>query len=98
MGPVASQEAIKMLGTNGGGFFNANSAHPFENPPPLSNFVQMVSIFAIPSALTWTYGRMARDQRHGRALWAGMGGVCIAGVAAPHWAQAHDNPPRHGPV
>src|SRR5439155_26899406 len=59
MGPVASQEAIKMLGTNGGGFFNANSAHPFENPTPLSNFVQMVSIFAIPSGLTWTYGRLA---------------------------------------
>src|SRR5207245_1775567 len=79
-GPVASQEAIKMLGTNGGGFFNANSAHPFENPTPLSNFVQMVSIFAIPSALTWTYGRMARDQRQGWALWAAMAVLCIAGV------------------
>src|SRR5205823_8741442 len=81
MGPVASQEAIKMVGTNGGGFFNANSAHPFENPTPLSNFVQMVSIFAIPSGLTYTYGRMARDQRQGWALWAAMLVLCIAGVA-----------------
>src|SRR5436305_7344736 len=96
MGPVASQEAIKMLGTNGGGFFNANSAHPFENPTPLSNFVQMVSIFALPSALTYTYGRMARDQRQGWALWAAMAVLCIAGVVTVYWAEAHDNPALHG--
>src|SRR5204862_6553156 len=81
MGPVASQAAIKMLGTHGGGFFNANSAHPFENPTPLTNFVQLVLIFAIPAALTWTYGRMARDQRQGWALWAAMVVRSIAGVA-----------------
>jgi K+-transporting ATPase ATPase A chain len=96
MGPVASQEAIKMLGTNGGGFFNANSAHPFENPTPLTNFVQMVSIFAIPSALTYTYGRMARDQRQGWALLSAMAALSIAGVAALYWAEAHDNPALHG--
>src|SRR5205807_5746042 len=72
MGPTASQEAIKMLGINGGGFFNANSAHPFENPTPLTNFVQLVSIFAIPAGLTYTYGRMARDQRQGRAIFPAM--------------------------
>jgi K+-transporting ATPase ATPase A chain len=96
MGPVASQEAIKMLGTNGGGFFNANSAHPFENPTPLSNFVQMVSIFAISAGLTWTYGRMARDQRQGWALWAAMAVLSIAGVTALYWAEAHDNPALRG--
>jgi K+-transporting ATPase ATPase A chain len=96
MGPVASQEAIKMLGTNGGGFFNANSAHPFENPTPLSNFVQMVSIFAISAGLTWTYGRMARDQRQGWALWAAMVVLSIAGVTALYWAEAHDNPALRG--
>src|SRR6266853_5354385 len=95
-GPVASQEAIKMLGTNGGGFFNANSAHPFENPTPLSNFVQMVSIFAISAGLTWTYGRMARDQRQGWALWAAMVVLSIAGVTALYWAEAHDNPALRG--
>ena len=71
-GPVASQEAIKMFGTNGGGFFNANSAHPFENPTPLTNFLQMFLIFAIPSALTYTLGRMTGSQRHGWAVWAAM--------------------------
>jgi len=96
MGPVASQEAIKMLGTNGGGFFNTNSAHPFENPTPLSNFVQMVSIFAISAGLTWTYGRMARDQRQGWALWAAMVVLSIAGVTALYWAEAHDNPALRG--
>jgi potassium-transporting ATPase potassium-binding subunit len=96
MGPVASQEAIKMLGTNGGGFFNANSAHPFENPTPLSNFVQVVSMFAIPSALTYTYGRMARDQRQGWALWAAMAVLSIAGIASVYWAEAHDNPALRG--
>src|SRR5262249_9717500 len=72
MGPVASQEAIKMLGPNGGGFFNANSAPPFENPSPLTNMVQMLSIFAIPAALTYAYGRMARSQRQGWAIFAAM--------------------------
>ncbi|HYS11291.1 MAG TPA: potassium-transporting ATPase subunit KdpA [Myxococcales bacterium] len=96
MGPVASQEAIKMLGTNGGGFFNTNSAHPFENPTPLSNFVQMVSIFAIPSALTWTYGRMARDQRQGWAIWAAMAVLFFAGVTTLYWAEGHDSPAVRG--
>src|SRR5207302_1814177 len=71
-GPVASQEVIKELGTNGGGFFNANSAHPFENPTPLSNFIEMVLIFAIPSGLTYTLGRMTGSQRHGWAVWGAM--------------------------
>ena len=88
MGPVASQEAIKMLGTNGGGFFNANSAHPFENPTPLTNFVQLVSIFAIPAGLTWTYGRMARDQRQGWALFAAMAVLFFAGVTVCYWAES----------
>jgi len=96
MGPVASQEAIKMLGTNGGGFFNANSAHPFENPTPLTNFVQMVSIFAIPAALTYTYGRMAKDQRQGWALLAAMAVLFFAGVTTLYWAEAHPNPALHG--
>src|SRR5258708_9781793 len=74
-GPVASQEAIKMLGTNGGGFFNANSAHPFENPMPFSNFLQMVSIFLIPAGLTYTLGRMTVLQRHGGAGLTSMSGV-----------------------
>ena len=92
MGPVASQEAIKMLGTNGGGFFNANSAHPFENPTPLTNFVQMLSIFAIPAALTSTYGRMARDQRQGWAIFAAMGLLFAAGVTTAYWAETKPNP------
>jgi len=71
-GPVASQEAIKMLGTNGGGFFNANSAHPYENPTPLTNFIQMLSIFLIPSGLTYYLGRMVKNQRHGWTIWATM--------------------------
>ena len=96
MGPVASQEAIKMLGTNGGGFFNANSAHPFENPTPLTNFVQMVSIFAIPAGLTWTFGRMARDQRQGWALFAAMAALFFAGVVPLYWAESHANPALHG--
>jgi K+-transporting ATPase ATPase A chain len=89
MGPVASQEAIKMLGTNGGGFFNANSAHPFENPTPLTNLVELVSIFAIPSGLTYTYGRMARDQRQGWVLFGAMAVLFFAGVATCYWAEAH---------
>jgi K+-transporting ATPase ATPase A chain len=92
MGPVASQEAIQMLGTNGGGFFNANSSHPFENPTPLSNFVQMVSIFSIGAGLTWTYGRMARDQRQGWAIFAAMSLLFFAGVTTAYWAESHDNP------
>lgn len=91
MGPVASQEAIKMLGTNGGGFFNANSAHPFENPTPLTNLVQMVSIFSIPAALTYTYGKMARDTRQGWALFAAMSVLFFAGVAVAYSAEAADN-------
>ena len=92
MGPVASQEAIKQLGTNGGGFFNANSAHPFENPTPWTNFWQMLAIFAIPAALTYTYGRMARNQKHGWALWAAMYVLFIGGVATTYWAEARGNP------
>jgi K+-transporting ATPase ATPase A chain len=91
-GPVASQEAIKMFGTNGGGFFNANSAHPFENPTPLSNFVQMLLIFAIPSALTYTLGRMTGSRRHGWAVWAAMALLFSLGVTAAYWAEARGNP------
>ena len=82
MGPVASQEAIKQLGTNGGGFFNANAAHPFENPNPLTNFLSMFLIFAIPAGLTYTFGRMARDQRQGWALFGAMAFLFFAGVDA----------------
>jgi potassium-transporting ATPase potassium-binding subunit len=92
MGPVASQEAIKQLGTNGGGFFNANSAHPFENPTPWTNFWQMLAIFAIPAALTYTYGRMAKNEKHGWALWVAMWLLFIGGVATAYWAEARGNP------
>jgi len=92
LGPVASQVAIKMLGTNGGGFFNANAAHPFENPTALSNFVQMISIFAIGAALTNVFGRMVGDRRQGWALLAAMGILFIAGVAVAYWAEAQANP------
>jgi K+-transporting ATPase ATPase A chain len=92
MGPVASQEAIKQLGTNGGGFFNANSAHPFENPTPWSNFWQMFAIFMIPAALTYAYGRMAKNQKHGWALWAAMFVLFIAGAGSAYWAEARGNP------
>jgi K+-transporting ATPase ATPase A chain len=91
VGPVASQVAIKMLGTNGGGFFNANAAHPFENPTPLSNFVQMISIFAIGAALTNVFGRMVGNQRQGWAILAVMGVLFIAGVAVAYWAEARGN-------
>jgi K+-transporting ATPase ATPase A chain len=91
-GPVASQEAIKEFGTNGGGFFNANSAHPFENPTPLSNFFEMVLIFAIPSGLTYTLGRMTGSQRHGWAVWAAMAFLFLAGVTTAYWAEAKGNP------
>jgi K+-transporting ATPase ATPase A chain len=88
VGPVASQVAIKMLGTNGGGFFNANAAHPFENPTALSNFVQMVSIFALGAALTNVFGRMVGNQRQGWAILAVMGVLFISGVAVTYWAEA----------
>ena len=91
VGPVASQIAIKMLGTNGGGFFNANAAHPFENPTALSNFVQMISIFAIGAALTNVFGRMVGDLRQGWAVLAVMGVLFIAGVSVCYWAEAHGN-------
>jgi len=95
-GPVASQEAIKMLGTNGGGFFNANSAHPFENPTPLSNFLEILSIFLIPAGLTYTLGRITGSQRHGWAVWAAMAVLFIAGVSTAYWAEARGNPLLHG--
>src|ERR1022692_3841087 len=95
-GPVASQEAIKMLGTNGGGFFNANSAHPFENPTPLSNLLQMLSIFAIPAALTYTLGRMTGSPRHGWAVWAAMAILFRCGVTTAYWAEARGNVLLHG--
>jgi potassium-transporting ATPase potassium-binding subunit len=92
MGPVASQEAIKQLGTNGGGFFNANSAHPFENPTPWSNFWQMLAIFIIPSGLTYAFGRMVKNQKHGWALWAAMFTLFMAGTTTAYWAEARGNP------
>ncbi|UKJ77230.1 potassium-transporting ATPase subunit KdpA [Azospirillum brasilense] len=92
LGPVASQEAIKMLGTNGGGFFNANSAHPFENPNALTNLVQMLSIFAIGAGLTNLFGRMAGDERQGWAILAAMGLLFFIGVAVVYWAEAQGNP------
>src|SRR5271170_5119995 len=88
VGPVASQIAIKMLGTNGGGFFNANAAHPFENPAALSNFVQMISIFALGAALTNVFGRMVGNQRQGWTILAVMGVLFIAGVTVTYWAEA----------
>jgi K+-transporting ATPase ATPase A chain len=91
-GPVASQEVIKEFGTNGGGFFNANSAHPFENPTPLSNFFEMVLIFAIPSGLTYTLGRMTGSQRHGWAVWTAMAFLFFAGLSTAYWAEARGNP------
>ena len=92
VGPVASQVAIKMLGTNGGGFFNANAAHPFENPTALSNLLQIVSIFAIGAALTNVFGRMVGDQRQGWAIFAAMGIIFVAGVLVTYWAEAAGNP------
>ena len=91
VGPVASQVAIKMLGTNGGGFFNANAAHPFENPTALSNLLQMVSIFAIGAALTNVFGRMVGNQRQGWAILAIMGTLFVVGVAVTYWAEARGN-------
>jgi K+-transporting ATPase ATPase A chain len=92
MGPVASQEAIKMLGTNGGGFFNANSAHPYENPTPLSNFLQMISMFLIPAALCFTFGRMVGDLRQGWAVFAGMTVIFVVMAAIAVWAEQQGNP------
>lgn len=92
MGPVASQEAIKQLGTNGGGFFNANSAHPFENPTPWSNFLSMIVIFLIPAGLTYVLGRMVKNQRHGWAVWSAMFILFFAGVTTAYWAEARGNP------
>jgi len=94
-GPVASQEAIKMLGTNGGGFFNANSAHPFENPTPLTNLLQMFSIFLIPAALTVTLGRMTRAPKHGWAVFAAMAALFFVGVFVAYYAEAQPNPLLH---
>ena len=91
-GPVASQVAIKMLGTNGGGFMNANAAHPYENPTPLSNFLQMLSIFAIPSAFTYFLGRMVRNQKHGWSVWSAMFMLFLAGVLVCWWAESQGNP------
>lgn len=91
-GPVASQEAIKMLGTNGGGFFNANSAHPFENPTPLSNLIQLLMIFAIPSGLTYTLGRMTGSAKHGWAVWSAMAVLFLAGVMVAYAFEARGNP------
>jgi K+-transporting ATPase ATPase A chain len=91
-GPVASQEAIKMLGTNGGGFFNANSAHPYENPTPLANFLQMVLIFVIPAGLTYTFGKMVKDTRQGWAILAAMTILFLAGVAVVYPAEQAGNP------
>jgi len=91
-GPVASQEIIKEFGTNGGGFFNANSAHPFENPTPLTNFIELVSIFAIGAGLTYTLGRMTGSTAHGWAVWAAMAILFLAGVTVAYWAEARGNP------
>ncbi|QNQ43219.1 potassium-transporting ATPase subunit KdpA [Brucella intermedia] len=95
LGPVASQLAIKMLGTNGGGFFNANSAHPFENPDAISNLIQMVAIFAIGASLTNVFGRMVGNERQGWAIFAAMGILFVAGVAVCYWAEATGNPLIH---
>lgn len=91
-GPVASQEIIKEWGTNGGGFFNANSAHPFENPTPLSNFIQMFAIFAISAGLTYTLGDMTKSRRHGWAVWSAMAFMFVVGVSVAYWAEARGNP------
>ncbi len=91
-GPVASQVAIKMLGTNGGGFMNANAAHPYENPTPLSNFLQMLAIFAIPSSLTYYLGRMVKNQKHGWSVWSAMFMLFLAGVLVCWWSESMGNP------
>jgi K+-transporting ATPase ATPase A chain len=95
-GPIASQEAIKIFGTNGGGFVNANSAHPFENPNPLTNFMQIVMMLSLGSGLTYTLGRMTGSQRHGWAVWSAMAILCLAGVTVIYAMEAHGNPLLHG--
>ena len=95
-GPVASQEFIKEFGTNGGGFFNANSAHPFENPTPLTNLIEMFAIFAIGAGLTYTLGHMTGSLRHGWAVWGAMAILFLAGVTATYWAESRGNPLLHG--
>ena len=97
-GPVASQEAIKMLGTNGGGFFNANSAHPFENPTPFSNFLEILSIFVIPAGLTFTLGRMTGSRGHGWAVFAAMFVLFAGGFATVYWAESQPHPLIHDVV
>jgi K+-transporting ATPase ATPase A chain len=94
-GPMASQVAIKMLGTNGGGYVNANASHPFENPTPLSNFFQMLSIFSIGSGLTYYLGRMVKNQRHGWTVWAAMLALFVGGVLLAWWAESNGNPIHH---
>jgi K+-transporting ATPase ATPase A chain len=96
MGPVASQEIIKELGTNGGGFFNANSAHPFESADPLTNLIEMLLIFSIPAALTYTYGRMAREQRQGWVLFGAMALIFMVGVSVAYYSEAQGNPIMRG--
>jgi len=96
MGPVASQEIIKELGTNGGGFFNANSAHPFESANPLTNLIEMLLIFSIPAALTYTYGRMAREQKQGWVLFGAMALIFIVGVSVAYYSEAQGNPIMRG--
>ena len=91
-GPVASQVAIKMLGTNGGGYYNANAAYPFENPTPLSNFIQMLSIFSIGCGLTYYLGRMVKNQAHGWSIWAAMMALFLAGVLLCWHSEAAGNP------
>jgi K+-transporting ATPase ATPase A chain len=95
-GPAASQVAIKMLGTNGGGFFNANASHPYENPTPLSNFIQMLSIFLIPSGLTYYLGRMVKKQKHGWAVWAAMAILFLSAFMICWWAESAGNPRLYG--
>jgi len=91
-GPMASQVAIKMLGTNGGGYTNANAAHPFENPTPLSNFLQMLALLCIGSAMTYHLGRATKNQKHGWSVWTAMFAMCLAGVLFCWWAEARGNP------
>jgi len=92
MGPVASQEAIKQLGTNGGGFFNVNSAHPFENPTPWSNFLQMLAIFIIPAGFVYMFGHTVKSPKHGWAVWSAMFILFFAGTTTAYWAEARGNP------
>src|SRR6266516_3967479 len=94
-GPMASQVAIKMVGTNGGGYVNANAAHPFENPTPLSNFIQMLSVFSIGSGLTYYLGRMVKNQKHGWTVWAAMSILFVGGVLLCWWAESAGNPIHH---